>query len=537
MREFAVDALVEVGDSDTLTDALYAHGLSEPDTAVLAIRERDGWRDVGYGELARRVLALAKGLLADGVRAGDRIVVLGSTSLDWVVADLAVLSVGAVTVPVYPTAAAEQVRAVLADAKPVGCFVESGALARLGDVFGTESVWSLGESFAELATRGERLSADDVERRRARIGADDVATIVYTSGTTGEPKGCVLTHRNVLAASGNVVALLPELFGRRENQPSTLLFLPLAHVYGRVVLYGCLGAATRTGLVGEAAELVAELPVFRPTFLVGVPYVLEKIRKAVPNADAVPAVLGGRLTHMICGGASLDESTLEFFTDAGLTVLGAYGLTETASTATMSAPSADLPGTAGRPVPGTTIAIADDGEILVRGPQVSPGYWPHHDTARQKWVPTGDLGVLEDGYLRITGRRKEIIVTSGGKNVAPSLLEDRVRLHPLVANCMVVGEGRPYVTAFVTVDRAALRKWAGVAEVDVTDPELLAEFATAVDEANALVSRAESIRKFRVVGGDFTVQQGQLTPSLRLRRMVIERHFAAEIEQLYSSFE
>ncbi|NIJ11893.1 long-chain acyl-CoA synthetase [Saccharomonospora amisosensis] len=534
MHEFSVAPLVEVGDSETLTDAVYARSLSEPDTTVLAVRERDGWRDVGYGELAGTVLAVARGLLAEGVRAGDRVVVLGPTSLDWVVADLAVLSVGAVTVPVYPTASAEQVRAVLADAEPVACFADPNALPRLDDALGTELVWRLGESFAELASSGEAVCADEVGNRRARVRADDAATIVYTSGTTGEPKGCVLTHRNILAASGNVVALLPELFGWRGRQPTTLLFLPLAHVYGRVVLYGCLGAATRTGLVGNAADLVSELPAFRPTFLVGVPYVLEKIRKAVPDESAVPALLGGRLTHMICGGASLDASTLRFFTRAGLTVLGAYGLTETASTATMSAPTANLPGAAGRPVPGTTIAIGDDGEILVRGPQVSPGYWPDHGTG-QEWVPTGDLGVLQDGYLRITGRRKEIIVTSGGKNVAPSLLEDRLRLHPLVANCMVVGEGRPYVSALVTVDPVALRNWAGTAEVDPADPRLLAEIATAVDEANALVSRAESIRRFRVVAGDFTVERGQLTPSLRLRRMVIEKDFAAEIEQLYAS--
>lgn len=535
MREFCVDALVEVDDSDTLTDTLYERALSEKDTTVLAVRDRDGWRDIGYGELAGRVLALARGLLAEGVRAGDRVVVLGPNSLDWVVADLAVLSVGAVTVPVYPTSSAEQVRAVLADAEPVACFADPGTVDRLDDVLGAEPVWRLGDSFAELAGHGEAVPADAVMKRRARVGADDVATIVYTSGTTGEPKGCVLTHRNILAAAGNVVALLPELFGWQGSQPSTLLFLPLAHVYGRVVLYGCVGAATRTGLVGNAADLVAELPAFRPTFLVGVPYVLEKIRKAVPDEGAVPALLGGRLTHMICGGASLDASTLEFFTRAGLTVLGAYGLTETTSTATMSAPTANLPGAAGRPVPGTTIAIADDGEVLVRGPQVSPGYWPDHRAASREWVATGDIGVLDDGYLRITGRSKELIVTSGGKNVAPSLLEDRLRLHPLVANCMVVGEGRPYVTALVTVDPAAVRTWAGTDDIDPADPGLLAEIATAVDAANALVSRAESIRKFRVVEGDFTVERGQLTPSLRLRRMVIEKDFAADIEQMYGS--
>jgi long-chain acyl-CoA synthetase len=348
----------------------------------------------------------------------------------------------------------------------------------------------------------------------------------------------VLTHRNILAAAGNVVALLPELFRGPDGgeQPSTLLFLPLSHVYGRVVLFGCVAAGTRTGLVASPADLLSALPSFRPTFLVGVPYILEKIRKAAraqfgddPDGRAgawVRDLLGGRLTHMICGGASLDASTLDFFTRAGLTVLGAYGLTETTSTATMSAPSANRPGTVGRPVPGTTVAVAGDGEILVRGPQASPGYWPDHGAGAPEWVRTGDLGELDqDGYLRITGRRKEILVTSGGKNVAPAPLEDRLRLHPLVSNCMVVGEGRPFVAALVTLDRAALGQWRGT--------DLDAEIAAAVDSANALVSRAESIRRFRVLEGDFTVEGGQLTPSLRLRRAVIEKEYAAQIEAMY----
>ncbi|GAA2402358.1 AMP-dependent synthetase/ligase [Actinomadura vinacea] len=529
MREYSVEALVEIADDDTLTDMAYAWAHADPDRAVLD--------EVTCGRFAGMVRAQAKELIAAGVRRGDRVVVLGPTSVAWAVADFAVLSVGAITVPIYPTASAEQIDAVLRDARPAACFTVPDKRALVAGAVRSEvRVWTLGEPAEGI---GVDLPDAVVDERRAEVGADDIATIVYTSGTTGTPKGCVLTHRNILAAAGNVVALLPELFRGTDggDRPSTLLFLPLAHVYGRVVLFGCVAAGTRTGLVGSPNALLSALPSFRPTFLVGVPYILEKIRKAArarvgegPDGEAgawVRGLLGGRLTHMICGGASLDASTLDFFTRTGLTVLGAYGLTETTSTVTMSAPSANRPGSVGRPVPGTTVAVAEDGEILVRGPQVSPGYWPDHaGGAPDEWVRTGDLGELDqDGYLRITGRRKEILVTSGGKNVAPAPLEDRLRLHPLVSNCMVVGEGRPFVTALVTLDRTALGEWRG--------SDLDTEIAAAVDSANALVSRAESIRRFRVLEGDFTVEGGQLTPSLRLRRAVIEKEYAAHIEAMY----
>ncbi|XVQ06600.1 AMP-dependent synthetase/ligase [Spirillospora sp. CA-255316] len=524
MREYSVEALVEVADDDALTDMAYAWARTDPDRVVLD--------EVTCGRFAEMVRAQAKELIAAGVERGDRVVVLGPTSVAWAVADFAVLSVGAITVPIYPTASAEQISAVLSDARPVACFTVPDKRAL---VTGVERVWTLGEPVEGI---GADLPDAVVDARRADVGADDIATIVYTSGTTGAPKGCVLTHRNILAAAGNVVALLPELFRGPDDgdQPSTLLFLPLAHVYGRVVLFGCVAAGTRTGLVPSPAALLSALPSFRPTFLVGVPYILEKIRKAArarfgegPDGEAaawVRDLLGGRLTHMICGGASLDASTLDFFTRTGLTVLGAYGLTETTSTVTMSAPSANRPGSVGRPVPGTTVAVAEDGEILVRGPQVSPGYWPDHAAGAPEWVRTGDLGELDqDGHLRITGRRKEILVTSGGKNVAPAPLEDRLRLHPLVSNCMVVGEGRPFVTALVTLDRTALGEWTGT--------DLDAEIAAAVDSANALVSRAESIRRFRILEGDFTIEGGQLTPSLRLRRAAIAKEYAAQIEAMY----
>ncbi len=536
--------LVPIAADDTLTDALFHYATVDPTRTAFSSRAGLDWQDVTYGELADRVRALAGGLVAAGVGPGDRVAILGPTSVDWAAADLAVLLVGAVTVPIYPTASAEQVRHVLRDATPAAMFVVDRSRPMVDGLIEAPSlVWTLGAELPGTA---------DIETRRAAVRADDIATIVYTSGTTGTPKGCLLTHRNILHAAVNVVATQPELF-QAENA-STLLFLPLAHVYGRVVMFGCLSAGVRTGLVGDAGELVGQLPVFQPNFLYGVPYVLEKIRKAVrarigdaeqtlvdhgravrtgiaseqptgPAVDGLRALLGGRLRHMICGGASLDESTLDFFTGVGLTVLGAYGLTETTSTVTMSAPATNRLGTVGRPIPDTTVMIAPDGEILVQGPHVSPGYWPAPDGAPE-WVHTGDLGTLDDdGYLRITGRRKEIIVTSGGKNVAPAPLEDRLRLHPLVANCMIVGEGRPYVTALISIDTAAADEWPG----DVT-----AGVQAAVDAANELVSRAESIRRFYVIAGDFTLARGHLTPSLRLRRAVVETDFADEITFLYA---
>ncbi|MTD58218.1 AMP-binding protein [Amycolatopsis sp. RM579] len=523
MRDYSVPALVELADDDNLANVVYEKALSRTGDAVLSRKTGDGWQDVSYGEFGELVHGIAKGLLAAGISAGDRVLIFGRTSVEWSAADFALLSVGAVVVPVYPTASAEQVRHIVADARPVACFAET---IEQCDLAGVRS-WLLG-SFAELISLGREVPDASARARRHAVRAGDLATIVYTSGTTGLPKGCMLTHRNVFAAAANVVELLDKVF--RAPGACTLLFLPLAHVYGRVVQFGCVWAGVRTGLVTSAADLVGELPAFRPTFLVGVPYVLEKIRKAARHLSAgqVREMLGGRLAHVIAGGASLEPSTTDYFTELGVEILGAYGLTEAASTVSMSAPGTGLRGAVGRPVPGTTVAIADDGEILVRGAQVYPGYWP--DAGHDGWLATGDLGRLdEDGFLFITGRRKEILVTSGGKNVAPAPLEDRVRLHPLVANCMLVGEGRSYVAALITLDAAAVRA------SGIEGDRLRAEIDSAVTAANELVSRAESIRRFAILPEDFTVEKGHVTASLRLRRAQIERDYAGTIAELYAA--
>ncbi|MDO3648397.1 AMP-dependent synthetase/ligase [Nocardia mangyaensis] len=580
VREYRVAPLVTMADDDNLANVVFDRAAAGPADIVFSRKSADGWLDVRYDEFARLVLDLAKGLLASGIGPGERVLILGGTSFEWSAADFAVLSVGAVTVPVYPTSSAEQIDHIVADSRPSACFVTTDEQRELiagvaGEAL-ADRAWLLGASFPEIIERGTASTDTEVDQRRARVRADDIATIVYTSGTTGVPKGCLLTHRNIFAAAANVVKLLDTVFhGPADDPASTLLFLPLAHVYGRVVQFGCVLAGVRTGLVATPAELPGELPVFRPSFLIGVPYVLEKIRKGARQAfgsaryEAAEAaaiavgharrtgakstatvdleihrqlrgMLGGRLDYVIAGGASLDPSTADFFTGIDVQILGAYGLTEASSTVSMSAPQANRANSVGRPVPGTTVSIAGDGEILVRGPQVFPGYWPDGARTGESWLATGDLGHLdEDGFLFITGRRKEIIVTSGGKNVAPAPLEDRVRLHPLVSNCMVVGEGRPYVAALITVDPVALQRWADRHGVDLTDgvptqdERLAAEIAAGVDAANQLVSRAESIRRFAILPTDFTIEQGHLTASLRLRRAAVEADLATTVAALY----
>ncbi|WP_131786802.1 AMP-dependent synthetase/ligase [Protofrankia symbiont of Coriaria ruscifolia] len=569
------------------------------DRPVLSWKNAAGWQDVSYRRFADHVRAVAKILLSHGAAHGDRVAVLGRTSYEWAVVDFAVLSIGAVTVPIYPTASEQQIRHLLVDSAASWCFAETDdqriQLDRIGGSALRAGAWLLETVGAWREADQDGPEDAEFDDRRAKVRADDLATIVYTSGTTGTPKGCMLTHRNLYASSANTVEHTGQLFrSAAGEQATTLLGLPLSHVFGRTILIACLYGGTRTGLVAGVPELIAELPVFRPTFLALVPYALEKIRKRVrePAAGGVGVVdaeaeriaiefglasarglridtdlhdahaafdekvysrvrasFGGRFQHAICGGASLDDSTAAFYGGVGVQILNCYGLTEAATAVTVNVPATNRMGSTGRPIPGTTVAIADDDELLIRGLNVSPGYWqgspqPTDRDATQAgegpWLHTGDLGRLDDeGFLYITGRRKEILVTSGGKNVAPTPLEDRVRLHPLVSNCMVVGDARPFVSALVTIDPVALSGWKASRGAEGEDdswrhnPDLLAEIQTAIDDANSLVSRAESIRAFRVLATDFTVDGGQLTPSMKLRRNVIEADFAADIAAVY----
>jgi long-chain acyl-CoA synthetase len=597
LREFSVPSRARLADEDSLATVVYEKAVSCPDSAVFSRQVDGAWLDVGYAEFVGLVRGVAKGLMARGVEVGQRILVLGATSYEWSVVDFALLSVGAITVPVYPSSSVEQIRHIVADSGSTACFVDTPEQLELvtGLIGEAAGGWLLGSGLDELVREGREVTDAAVEARRLAVRAGDVATIVYTSGTTGVPKGCVLTHRNIYAAAANVVDLLDMVFhGSPEEPAATLLFLPLAHVYGRVTQFGCVQAGVRTGPVATAADLLTALPTFQPTFLVGVPYLLEKIRKttrpattgsdvggnryadaestaieygrAVRHGTAITDIspelraahqdfdqdiyprlrglLGGRLKNVIAGGASLEPSTADFFTGLGVHIITAYGLTEASSTVSMSSPHAYHPDAVGQPVPGTVIAIAEDSEILVRGDQVFPGYWPHaasqQPAGEAEWLATGDLGHLDqDGYLHITGRRKDIIITSGGKNVAPAPLEDSVRLHPLISNCILIGENRPYITALITLDPPALRRWADDHHLDLSapnwtdQPQLLDEIQPAVDTANKLVSKAESIRQFRILPRDFTIHEGHLTASQRLRRHTIEHDYQAVIDTLY----
>ncbi|MFD7842818.1 AMP-dependent synthetase/ligase [Nocardia sp. NPDC059764] len=572
-------------DADALPDeAGLFHVVAEgarhrPGRAVLCRHTGTAWIDVNFAGFHRDVVEFAEFLLGCGVAHGDRVAVLGRNSYEWVVLDYAALSIGAIVVPVYPTASDQQIAHILADSGAVYGFTETAEqrelLTRQGD-----SRWRMPVRLLTdppVHPGAPAAPAQSFAERSAAVRADDIATIVYTSGTTGMPKGCVLTHRNMFASSGNTVGHLPELF--RSEDAATLLALPLSHIFGRTVLLACLHGGTRTRLLAGIPDLLDALPEFRPTFLALVPYALEKIRKrcrvaigaeadrvaveygrALFEADAVDPALaaahrahhdvefagvreafGGRCRYVISGGASLDATTDAYYAGVGIQILGAYGLTESATAVTINQVRANRHGSVGRPVPGTTVGIAADGEVFVAGANTSPGYWPTEARVAETMLRTGDLGAIDvDGYLYITGRRKEILVTNGGKNVAPTPLEDRVRLHPLVSNCIVLGEARSYVTALVTLDPVALRTWAHDREpavpegVWVRHPEVVAAVATAIDDANGLVSQAESIREFRIVSGDFTVDNGQLTPSLKLRRAIIEQAYADDIAALYA---
>lgn len=526
-------APVDLPDDRGLAHVLDETARAEPHRVVFLLTDGEEIRAERFRDDVARAAA---GLVAAGLRAGERVALLGVTSYAWVVADLAVLAVGGVVVPVYPTSSPAQLRHLLTDSGAVLALADTAEQRAALDAAGATLRAPASPLGAVLDAGPDQATVAELARRRAAVRADDVATIVYTSGTTGDPKGCMITHRNLYVAAAGVVERQPSMFGVDGTEASTVLALPLSHVFGRTVLFSCLVGGTRITPVPGFGELLEALPRVEPTVLTLVPYALEKIRKATAagGAGAAGPATGSRLRHAICGGASLDPSTATWFDDLGITIYQAYGLTESATAVTVNGPgTGNRSGTVGRPIRGVRVGIAADGEVLVAGRNVSPGYWGRSAPGGDGWLHTGDLGTVDDdGFLTITGRRKEILVTSGGKNVAPTPLEDRVRLDPWVSACMVVGDGRPYVAALVTLDQAAL---AAAGRDRVRDAERIrASVAHAVDAASGTVSRAESIRRFRIVAGDFTVAGGHLTPSMKLKRSAILRDWAEDIEELYS---
>lgn len=595
MREFSLPALYEVPADGNLTDIVRRNAAQHPDVAVIGRKVNGAWQDVNAKTFLAEVRAAAKGLIAAGVRPGDRVALMSRTRYEWTLLDFAIWSAGAVTVPVYETSSPEQIQWILGDSGAVGIIVELDAHRaavdsvrdRLPDLV---SVWQIDGGVDDLNRTGAEVPDETVEERSAVAGADDPATIVYTSGTTGRPKGCVLTHRSFFAECGNVVERLKPLF--RTGECSVLLFLPVAHVFGRLVQVGALMAPIKLGHAPDVKNLTDELASFRPTMILGVPRVFEKVynsARAKAQADGkgkifdkaadtaiaysraldtpsgpslglkikyktfdklvyskLRAVLGGRGEYAISGGAPLGERLGHFFRGIGFTVLEGYGLTESCAATAFNPWDRQKIGTVGQPLPGSVVRIADDGEVLLHGEHLFTEYWNNEGATEEAladgWFHTGDIGTLdEDGYLRITGRKKEIIVTAGGKNVAPAVIEDRIRAHALVAECMVVGDGRPFVGALVTVDDEFVGRWAldhgkpagSTAASLREDPDLLAAIQTAVDDGNAAVSKAESVRKFRVLASQFTEESGHLTPSLKLKRNVVAKDYADEIEALY----
>nr|WP_221308618.1 long-chain fatty acid--CoA ligase [Nocardiopsis mwathae] len=580
-----------------MPDTVFARAAEEPTAVALRVQEAGQWRDVTCREFRDDVVAIAKALIAAGIEHGDRVGLMSRTRYEWTTIDYAVWSVGAVTVPIYETSSAEQVEWILGDSEAKAVFVEGEAHAErvrsvLPGLPGLAHTWKIEDGgLAAFVETGSGVDGSVVEERRTAGDVDELATLIYTSGTTGRPKGCELTHRNLLFTIMNVIeGPLQEVFTLQGR--STLLFLPLAHSFARVIQIGCIESRTILGhFPTTGPELIDQFGVFKPTFLLAVPRVFEKVfNKAEQKATAegkgrifaaaaataidyskaldsgrVPlglklkhAVfaklvygklldrLGGEARYAVSGGSALGERLGHFFRGVGLTIIEGYGLTETSAPTSVNTPAKNKIGTVGPPLPGATIKIDDDGEVLCKGDHIMRGYWRNERATADAFdadgfYRTGDLGALdEEGYLRITGRKKEIIVTAGGKNVAPAVIEDRIRGHAIISQCLVVGDNRNFVSALVTIDPEAFEFWkqqndrtGEIADL-VDDPGLIAAVQEAVDDANKAVSKAESVRKFRILPEDFSEEGGQMTASLKVKRHVVTKQYEHEIERIYT---
>jgi len=595
MNEISIPPLVPAATAGNLTNLIAERAWFEPERVIMSRPLGEGWQPVTAREAEEEIRATAKGLIASGVQIGDRVAIMARTRYEWTILDFATWFAGAVVVPVYDTSSAEQIDWILNDSHSVAIIVETPALAELVKTVQpshTRNLWTMTDDvLTVLREAGKHIGDDEIDRRRNALVPSSLATLIYTSGTTGKPKGVQLTHGNFLAECGNVVQGASELFLKPGG--STLLFLPIAHVFGRMVEIGAIASGLHMAHCSDpVGRLPMDLASFKPTFVLAVPRIFEKIyngaeakaeaagkgdifRKAAGVAIAysealdkkkvspilklkhglfdklvyskIRAGMGGRVEAAISGGAPLGVRLGHFYRGAGVTVLEGYGLTETTAGATLNLIGAHRVGSVGKPIPGTSIKIAEDGEVLIRGPIVMQGYWQNEDANAEvfdadRWFKTGDLGKLDDeGFLYIVGRKKELIVTAGGKNVAPAVLEDRLRAHPLVSQCIVVGDNQPFIAALVTIDQDALKGWVANNKKDgasinelINDPDLIAVVQTAVDEANKAVSKAESIRKFTILPVDFTIAGGHLTAKLSVKRHVVAKEFAQEIDALFT---
>ena len=595
MKNMTVHPFVTPQVAGNLSDLPVRNGSTRPHDVAFSTPSSGTWVDVTNAEFLADVHALAKGLMAAGIGLGERVAIMSKTRYEWTLADFAVWTAGAVSVPIYETSSTEQVSWIVTDAGCAAVILETPTHARTlaavhADHPVLRHVWQIDDGgLDKLKAAGREITDEALGTRRGKVSRADVATVIYTSGTTGRPKGCQLTHDNFMALAENAVERMKVVVS--APGASTLLFLPLAHVFARFVQVVCVQAGVRMGHTADIKNLLADFGTFSPTFILSVPRVFEKIynsseQKAAAEGkgkifttaaataiawstahdDGKPgtllnakhavfdklvysklrAAMGGKVTYAVSGGAPLGTRLGHFYRGIGLTVLEGYGLTETTAPATLNTPGLIKIGTVGPPLPGVSIQIADDGEILIKGSSVFSAYRNNetatNDAIVDGWFHSGDIGELDnDGFLRITGRKKELLITAGGKNVAPAFLEDRLRAHPLVSQCIVVGDQKPFIGALLTLDAEMLPSWArnnslpGLSMDDARTNEVVhAEIQKAVDNANKAVSKAESIRKFTILSGDFTEDNGYLTPSLKLKRNIVMKDYAPEVEALYS---
>ncbi|OMC08759.1 long-chain fatty acid--CoA ligase [Mycolicibacter heraklionensis] len=598
MREFSVPAPFTVEEHDNVAAVVYEHERNNPDFVIYQ-RLVDGvWTDVTCAEAAAQIRSAALGLIGLGVAPGDRVVIFSATRYEWPILDYAILSIGAVTVPIYETSSAEQVRWVMQDSSAVVAFAETDAHAQIinqlaDDLPSLRRVLTIdGSDTPALDALAEAGAGQDPAQLTARLDAlraTDPATLIYTSGTTGRPKGCELTHSNLIHEVRGTQAALPTLMTSGQR---LLVFLPLAHVLARALSIAGFSNKVTVGFTSDIKNLVPMFSVFKPTVVVSVPRVFEKVyntaaqnaandgkgrifeiaaQTAVDWSEALDhggpglllrlkhalfdklvyhklrSALGGNCRASVSGGAPLGERLGHFYRGVGLSIYEGYGLTETTAAITVNPVSGMKVGTVGKLVPGNSMRIAEDGELLVRGGVVFNGYWQNEKATAEAftdgWFRTGDLGSIDaEGYLKITGRKKEIIVTAGGKNVAPAVLEDQLRSHPLISQAMVVGDAKPFIGALITIDPEAIEGWkqrngkaSTATPADLADdPDLIAEVDAAVKQANLAVSHAESIRKFQILPVDFTEATGELTPTMKVKRNVVAEKFADAIEAIYA---
>lgn len=598
MREFSVPASFTVDEHDSIVGSVTAHAADSPDHVIFRRLVNGTWTDVTCAEAADQIRSVALGLIAEGIAPGDRVAILSATRYEWPIIDFAILSVGAVTVPIYETSSAEQVRFVLDNSAAKIIFAETDGHAetveqlrgQLPELQKVLTIAGTGTPALEaMADAGRSADAAELDKRLAGIRSTDPATLIYTSGTTGQPKGCQLTHSNLLYEIRGAKACFPTELAPGERM---LVFLPLAHVLARAITIAAFTNKVTLGFTSDIKNLVPTFGIFKPTLVVSVPRVFEKVYNtaeqnarndgkgkifAIAASTAIEwsqaqdkkggaglllrakhalfdklvygklrAALGGECHAAISGGAPLGARLGHFYRGVGLSIYEGYGLTETSAAITVNRVNELKVGSVGKLMPGNSMRIAEDGELLVKGGVVFSGYWGNETETNavftDGWFHTGDLGSIDDdGFLTIVGRKKEIIVTAGGKNVAPALLEDRLRAHPLISQAMAVGDQQPFIAALITIDPEAFPGWkqrngkdaaASVGDL-ADDPDLLAEIDLAVKEANQAVSHAESIRKFRILPVDFTEDTGELTPTLKVKRKVVAEKFATDIAALY----